>query len=70
MWFLSESVSSIEALVHHFHPSYIAQGGSNVVAPNIIGCNVGNLNISISTGQGRNMSDGVITETEVWAAEC
>ncbi|XP_036936202.1 NACHT, LRR and PYD domains-containing protein 3-like isoform X3 [Acanthopagrus latus] len=49
-----ESVSSFEALVHHFHPSYIAQGGSNVVAPNIIGCNVGNLNISISTGQESN----------------
>ncbi|KAM8729350.1 NACHT, LRR and PYD domains-containing protein 3-like isoform 2-T2 [Acanthopagrus schlegelii] len=52
-----ESVSSFEALVHHFHPSYIAQGGSNVVAPNIIGCNVGNLNISISTESNRDTAD-------------
>ncbi|XP_029311493.1 NLR family CARD domain-containing protein 3-like [Cottoperca gobio] len=46
-------VSSFQAVVHHFQPSYSAQSGGNVVAPSIIGCSFSNLNISIiSTGQG------------------
>ncbi|XP_030256277.1 NACHT, LRR and PYD domains-containing protein 3-like isoform X2 [Sparus aurata] len=64
-----ESVSSIEALVHHFHPSYIAQGGSNVVAPNIIGCNFGNLNISISTESNRETADTLQPQRDR-VAEC
>lgn len=48
-----ESVSSIRAVVDHFHPSYTAQSGGSVVAPSIIGSSIGHLNISvISTGQG------------------
>ncbi|XP_076616906.1 NACHT, LRR and PYD domains-containing protein 3-like [Chaetodon auriga] len=47
-----DSVSSIQAVVHNFHPSFNAQTGGNVVAPSIIGSSIGNLNISIiSTGQ-------------------
>ncbi|XP_019113567.2 NLR family CARD domain-containing protein 3-like [Larimichthys crocea] len=47
------SVSSIQSAVHHFHPNYTAQSGGNVVAPSIIGSNIGNININIiSTGQG------------------
>uniref|UniRef100_A0A3Q3WJF1 B30.2/SPRY domain-containing protein n=1 Tax=Mola mola TaxID=94237 RepID=A0A3Q3WJF1_MOLML len=50
----SDSISSIQAEVHHFYPSYNAQSGSNVVAPSIIGSSIGNINISIiSTDQGR-----------------
>ncbi|XP_036936201.1 NACHT, LRR and PYD domains-containing protein 3-like isoform X2 [Acanthopagrus latus] len=64
-----ESVSSFEALVHHFHPSYIAQGGSNVVAPNIIGCNVGNLNISISTESNCDTADTLQPQRDR-VAEC
>ncbi|KAF3704247.1 NLR family CARD domain-containing protein 3 CARD15-like protein Caterpiller protein 16.2 [Channa argus] len=46
-------VPSIEAFVEHFHPSFTAQSGGSVVAPSIIGSQIGNLNISItSTGQG------------------
>ncbi|XP_041819021.1 NACHT, LRR and PYD domains-containing protein 3-like isoform X2 [Chelmon rostratus] len=51
--FLIKQTRSLEAVVHHFHPSYSAQTGGNVVAPSIVGSNVGNINISIfSTGQG------------------
>ncbi|XP_044033807.1 NLR family CARD domain-containing protein 3-like isoform X2 [Siniperca chuatsi] len=45
-------MKSLKAVVHHFHPSYTAQSGGNVVAPSIIGSNIGNININIiSTGQ-------------------
>ncbi|XP_070783554.1 NACHT, LRR and PYD domains-containing protein 3-like [Enoplosus armatus] len=48
-----ESPSSIQAAIHNFHPSYSAQSGGNVVAPSIVGSNIGNININIiSTGQG------------------
>lgn len=54
--FLSEPVPFIQAAVHHFQPNYTAQSGGNVVAPSIIGSNVGNININIfSATQGRNM---------------
>ncbi|XP_039990373.1 NACHT, LRR and PYD domains-containing protein 3-like [Xiphias gladius] len=47
------SVPSIQAVAPHFHPSFIAQSGSNVIAPSIIGSNIGNININItSTDQG------------------
>uniref|UniRef100_UPI0037E6FFB5 NACHT, LRR and PYD domains-containing protein 3-like n=1 Tax=Semicossyphus pulcher TaxID=241346 RepID=UPI0037E6FFB5 len=49
----TESLPSIQAVVHHFHPSYSAQSGGNVVAPSIIGSSVRDVNINIiSTGQG------------------
>ncbi|XP_063338838.1 NACHT, LRR and PYD domains-containing protein 3-like [Pelmatolapia mariae] len=40
-------VPFIQAAVHHFQPNYTAQSGGNVVAPSIIGSNVGNININI-----------------------
>ncbi|XP_045924177.1 NACHT, LRR and PYD domains-containing protein 3-like [Micropterus dolomieu] len=40
-------VPSIEAEVHHFHPCYTAQSGGTVIAPSIIGSNIGNININI-----------------------
>ncbi|XP_042256065.1 NACHT, LRR and PYD domains-containing protein 12-like [Thunnus maccoyii] len=42
-----------QAVVHHFHPSCSAQSGGSVVAPSIIGSEVGNISINIiSTAQG------------------
>uniref|UniRef100_I3KFR3 NACHT, LRR and PYD domains-containing protein 3 n=1 Tax=Oreochromis niloticus TaxID=8128 RepID=I3KFR3_ORENI len=40
-------VPFIQAAVHNFQPNYTAQSGGNVVAPSIIGSNVGNININI-----------------------
>ncbi|XP_037546854.1 NLR family CARD domain-containing protein 3-like [Nematolebias whitei] len=48
------SVSSLQATVHHFQPTFTAQSGGSVVAPSIIGSSVGSINISISTIQGLN----------------
>ncbi|XP_054898740.1 NACHT, LRR and PYD domains-containing protein 3-like [Poeciliopsis prolifica] len=40
--------SRVQAEIHHFQPSFTAQGGSNVVAPSIVGSIVGSININIS----------------------
>nr|CBN81125.1 Uncharacterized protein [Dicentrarchus labrax]CBN81600.1 Uncharacterized protein [Dicentrarchus labrax] len=48
----SSQVSSIQAPVHHLHPSYTAQTGGNVIAPTLVGCNAGVININISTDRG------------------
>lgn len=45
-----ESVPSIQAEVHNFHPTYTAQTGSNVIAPSLIGCH--DVNFNIIFGQG------------------
>lgn len=50
----SRGVSSIQATIHHFQPSFSAHGGSNVVAPSIIGSCIGSVNISISMGKETN----------------
>ncbi|KAM4714963.1 NACHT, LRR and PYD domains-containing protein 3-like [Anableps anableps] len=55
-----QGVSSIQAAIHHFQPRFTAQGGSNVVAPSIIGSCIGSVNISISMGKG---SDAVSKES-------
>ncbi|KAM9336924.1 NACHT, LRR and PYD domains-containing protein 3-like [Symphorus nematophorus] len=49
--------SSFQVAAPNFSPSYIAQNGSNVVAPSIIGSSIGNINISIfSTEHGSNVA--------------
>ncbi|XP_043958787.1 NACHT, LRR and PYD domains-containing protein 3-like [Gambusia affinis] len=50
----SRGISSIQAEIHHFQPSFTAQGGSNVVAPSIVGSSVGSININISMGKESN----------------
>nr|XP_020460759.1 NACHT, LRR and PYD domains-containing protein 3-like isoform X2 [Monopterus albus] len=44
-----ESVPSIQSVVHHFHPSFTAHSEGYVVAPSVIGSNIGNLNITITS---------------------
>ncbi|PWA21664.1 hypothetical protein CCH79_00003154 [Gambusia affinis] len=52
--YLQTGISSIQAEIHHFQPSFTAQGGSNVVAPSIVGSSVGSININISMGKESN----------------
>ncbi|XP_049915579.1 uncharacterized protein LOC126399567 isoform X1 [Epinephelus moara] len=49
---ISESVSTIQASLHQFKPSYSAQNGSNLVAPVMSGNNIGGSVFIIGTVQG------------------
>ncbi|KAM6896977.1 NACHT, LRR and PYD domains-containing protein 3-like [Xenentodon cancila] len=43
-------VSTVQAVISQFMPHFTAQNGSSVVAPSIIGSNIGNFHISIVQG--------------------